>query len=93
MNTYPVARLAAIDEPVLEKWWVPQHKNCLIKLENLAEATTRVLLEREFRYLSEYPLRSICPTNPVSITEFGDLIAASWLKSLQSYLCRRPNLW
>jgi uncharacterized protein YbjT (DUF2867 family) len=72
MNTYPVAKLAAMDKPVLEKWWAPQHKNSLINLEDLAEATTKVLLEREAHYLAEYPL---CSTMPISEVEIVDIIS------------------
>lgn len=72
MNTYPVAQLAKMDKPVLQKWWSPQHKNSLINLDDLAEATTKVLLEREAHYLAEYPL---CSTVPVSELEIVDIIS------------------
>lgn len=72
MNTYPVVELAGMDKPVLEKWWAPQQKNSLINLEDLAEATAKVLLEREVHYLAEY---SLCSTMPISETEIVDIIS------------------
>jgi uncharacterized protein YbjT (DUF2867 family) len=72
MNTYPVAALAAMENPVFEKWWAPQQKNSLINLEDLAEATTKVLNEREQHFLAEYPL---CSTKPISELEIADIIS------------------
>lgn len=72
MNTYPVVELAGMDKPVLEKWWAPQQKNSLINLEDLAEATAKVLLEREVHYLAEY---SLCSTMPISETEIVGIIS------------------
>ncbi|CBF89311.1 hypothetical protein AN0524.2 [Aspergillus nidulans FGSC A4] len=71
MNAYPVAALAEQEHPVLEKWWKPEHENSVIALEDLAEASTKVLDERERHYLAEYPL---CSTMPISEVEIVGII-------------------
>ncbi|KAL4936284.1 hypothetical protein BDV06DRAFT_216800 [Aspergillus oleicola] len=67
MNAYPVAALAEQEHPVLEKWWKPEHKNSVIALEDLAEASAKVLNERERHYLAEYPLSSTMPISEAEI--------------------------
>jgi hypothetical protein len=54
MDAYPVAALAGQEKPVLKKWWRPEHKNSVIALRDLAEASAKVLHEREVHYLAEY---------------------------------------
>ncbi|KAL4735889.1 hypothetical protein BDV11DRAFT_211658 [Aspergillus similis] len=71
MNAYPVAALAEQEHPVLEKWWKPELENSVIALEDLAEASAKVLNEREGHYLAEYPL---CSTMPVSEVEIIRII-------------------
>jgi uncharacterized protein YbjT (DUF2867 family) len=56
---------------VLEKWWVPEHENSVIALADLAEASAKVLNERERHYLAEYPL---CSTLPISETDIVRII-------------------
>ncbi|KAK6837679.1 hypothetical protein RU639_001271 [Aspergillus parasiticus] len=71
LDAYPVAALAAQEHPVLEKWWKPEHANSVIALADLAEASAKVLNEREKHYLAEYPL---CSTMPISETEIIQII-------------------
>ncbi|KAF7592429.1 hypothetical protein BBP40_000277 [Aspergillus hancockii] len=71
LDAYPVAALAAQEHPVLEKWWAPEHENSVIALADLAEASAKVLNERERHYLAEYPL---CSTMPISETEIIRII-------------------
>lgn len=66
MDAYPVAMLASQEKPVLEKLWAPEIGNSMIALRDLAEATARVLREREKHYFAEY---SLCSTMPVSDAE------------------------
>lgn len=69
LDAYPVADLARQDAPVLEKWWAPQHANSVIALQDLAEATAKVLNEREKHYLAEYPLCSTMPISEIDIVK------------------------
>ncbi|KAE8371436.1 hypothetical protein BDV26DRAFT_298802 [Aspergillus bertholletiae] len=71
LDVYPVAELAAQENPVLERWWNPEHANSVIALADLAEASAKVLNERERHYLAEYPL---CSTMPISETEVVRII-------------------
>ncbi|KAH8693366.1 hypothetical protein GQ44DRAFT_733945 [Phaeosphaeriaceae sp. PMI808] len=71
MDAYPVAALAAQEKPVLGKWWTPEHKNSVISLMDLAEASAKVLNERESHYLAEYPL---CSNLPISEAEIVRII-------------------
>ncbi|PLB34984.1 uncharacterized protein BDW47DRAFT_128552 [Aspergillus candidus] len=71
MDAYPVAALAEQEHPVLEKWWNPEHANSVIALADLAEASAKVLHERERHYLAEYPL---CSTMPISETDIIGVI-------------------
>ncbi|KAE8393749.1 hypothetical protein ETB97_008509 [Aspergillus alliaceus] len=67
LDAYPVAALAAQEKPVLEKWWKPEHENSVIALADLAEASAKVLNERESHYLAEYPLVSTLPISETDI--------------------------
>ncbi|OQE32135.1 hypothetical protein PENSTE_c001G07293 [Penicillium steckii] len=60
---YPVAHLAEQSMPSFERLWNPDTANSLIALEDLAEASARVLIERERHYFAQYPL---CSTLPIS---------------------------
>ncbi|PLN81406.1 hypothetical protein BDW42DRAFT_200878 [Aspergillus taichungensis] len=80
MDSYPVAALAEQEHPVLEKWWKPEHANSVIALADLAEATAKVLHERERHYLAEYPL---CSTMPISETEIVGIIERRIGKKIQ----------
>jgi len=80
MDAYPVAALAAQEKPVLEKWWKPEHANSVIALSDLAEASAKVLNERERHYLAEYPL---CSTMPISETEIVSIIEKRIGKSIE----------
>ncbi|KAL9113353.1 MAG: hypothetical protein Q9227_002394 [Pyrenula ochraceoflavens] len=63
MDAYPVAMLCSQEKPSFEKLWTPEVPNSLIALRDLAEASARVLVEREAHYLAQYPL---CSTMPIS---------------------------
>ncbi|KAK5113565.1 hypothetical protein LTR85_010793 [Meristemomyces frigidus] len=68
MDAYPVTMLASQETPVMEKLWAPGIGNSMIALRDLAEATAKVINERELLqdYLAEYPL---CSTMPISDAE------------------------
>lgn len=63
MDAYPVQMLAQSDNPTFEKLWDPEIPNSVIALRDLAEASAKVIHDREKHYLAEYPL---CSTMPVS---------------------------
>ena len=67
MDAYPVAMLAAQEEPVLERFWSVNNPNSLIALRDLAEAAAEVLNAREKHYFAEYPLCSTMPTSDVEV--------------------------
>nr|POE75625.1 hypothetical protein CFP56_53737 [Quercus suber] len=69
MDAYPVALLASQDRPVMERLWNPQVPNSLIALRDLAEASAKVLKEREAHYLAEYPLCSTMPMSDADVVE------------------------
>ncbi|KHN98026.1 NAD(P)-binding domain protein [Metarhizium album ARSEF 1941] len=71
MDTFPLAKLAAQEKPVLDKWWSPNSASSLVSLDDLAEVSAKVLNERERHYLAEYPL---CSTTPISETEVVNLV-------------------
>jgi uncharacterized protein YbjT (DUF2867 family) len=66
VNVYPIAKLASEEKPVVSKLWKPDIANSVIVLQDLAEATAKVLNEREVHYLAQYPL---CSTMPLSDAE------------------------
>jgi len=68
---YPVAKLAGQEKPVVEKLLPAGLANSLIALRDLAEASAKVLKEREAHYFAEYPL---CSTMPVSAAKVGEEI-------------------
>lgn len=72
MDVYPVAQLAEQEQPVFVTRWDPVHANSLIALSDLAEATAKVLLERERHYLAEYGL---CSTLPISEAQVAKLVS------------------
>lgn len=80
MDAYPVAMLAGQEKPVLEKWWKPEHKNSVIALRDLAEASAKVLHQRELHYLAEYQL---CSTMPISELEIIKIIEKRIGKSIE----------
>ncbi|KAI1079166.1 putative nucleoside-diphosphate-sugar epimerase [Whalleya microplaca] len=71
LDTFPVAQLAALDKPALEWMWNPIHPNSVIALRDLAEASAKVLNEREKHYLAQYPL---CSTLPISDGEIAVVV-------------------
>ncbi|TKA65477.1 hypothetical protein B0A55_09353 [Friedmanniomyces simplex] len=77
--TYPVARLAGQEKPVMEKLWSPDVASSLIALADLAAASEVVLREREKHYLAEYQL---CSTMPVSDREVCEEIGRQIGKSI-----------
>ncbi|TKA83374.1 hypothetical protein B0A55_01040 [Friedmanniomyces simplex] len=77
--SYPVARLAAQEKPVMEKLWSPDVASSLIALADLAAASEVVLREREKHYLAEYQL---CSTMPVSDREVCEEIGRQIGKSI-----------
>ncbi|KAK5714043.1 hypothetical protein LTR15_010950 [Elasticomyces elasticus] len=79
MDAYPVAMLANQDKPVMEKLWNPDVASSLIALKDLAEASAKVLLEREKHYLAEYHL---CSTLPTSDRQVCDEIAKQTGKAI-----------
>ncbi|KAF5003998.1 hypothetical protein FDECE_9498 [Fusarium decemcellulare] len=60
-NLYPIAKWIHEDEPVLSLPYDHNIPNSHIFLEDLAEATLKILQEREKHYHSEYPLSSTYP--------------------------------
>jgi len=66
MDTFPLAVLAGRKKPVMEKLLPPELENSMIALCDLAEASAKVLMEREVHYFAEYPL---CSTMPVSAAQ------------------------
>jgi hypothetical protein len=72
MDFYPVAKLAAEEEPVMHVRWNPEIPNSVTSLDDLAEATAKVLNEREDHFLAEYPL---CSTLPISDVKIGSIIS------------------
>ena len=66
MDAYPIASLKEQESPVLDRLWNAEIPNSLISLLDLAEASAKVLNERETHYLAQYPL---CSTMPVSDAE------------------------
>lgn len=80
MDAYPVALLASQDKPVMEKLWAPQIANSMIALHDLAEATAKVLSEREKHFLAEYPL---CSTMPISDAEVCEEIGRQIGKEIE----------
>ncbi|KAF5133373.1 hypothetical protein E5D57_003997 [Metarhizium anisopliae] len=71
MDTFPLARLASQEKPVLDKWWSPNYASSLVSLKDLAEVSAKVLNERERHFLAEYPL---CSTTPIAETEVVKLV-------------------
>ncbi|WQF84746.1 Putative NmrA-like domain, NAD(P)-binding domain superfamily [Colletotrichum destructivum] len=71
MDSYPVAKLAAMETPVMERMWSPDVANSVIALRDLAEATAKVLIEGEKHYYAQYPL---CSTAPISDSEVVEII-------------------
>ncbi|KAL2813479.1 hypothetical protein BDW59DRAFT_154810 [Aspergillus cavernicola] len=74
MDAYPVAQLAKMDTPSIKDLWNiynPHIANSLISLRDLAEAATRVLVEREAHYFAQYPL---CSTFPVSDSQVAEIV-------------------
>ena len=69
MDAYPVALLASQEKPVVNKLWNPDVANSLIALRDLAEATAKVLDEREKHFLVEYSLCSTMPTSDREVCE------------------------
>ena len=63
MDAYPVQMFASMDKPFIEKLWTPEIPNSVVALRDIAEASAKVLNEREKHYYGEYPL---CSTMPVS---------------------------
>lgn len=80
MDAYPVAKLAEQTNPILEKWFTPGHKNSVIALRDLAEATRKVLHERETHYCAEYPL---CSSIPITEAEIVRIIGERIGKSIE----------
>ncbi|KAM0540922.1 hypothetical protein ACHAPJ_013451 [Fusarium lateritium] len=60
-NLFPISKWFLEDEPVLSLPYNVDIPNSNIFLEDLAEATLKVLQEREKHYHSEYPLSSTYP--------------------------------
>jgi uncharacterized protein YbjT (DUF2867 family) len=80
MDAYPVAMLAGQESPVLQKLFNPLVGNSMIALVDLAEATAKVLQQREKHYLAEYPL---CSTMPISEREAADEIGKQIDKKIE----------
>lgn len=80
LDAYPVAMLASQDKPVMEKLWAPEIPNSTIALHDLAEASAKVLNERESHYLAEYHL---CSTMPVSDADVCDVISKKISKRIE----------
>ena len=62
--------------------WNADLPNSVIALQDLAEATAKVLNERETHYLAEYPL---CSTMPVSDAEIANIIGKGIGKPVKVY--------
>ncbi|KAK5806362.1 hypothetical protein VI817_000620 [Penicillium citrinum] len=77
---YPVAHLAQQSTPSFERLWNPDVANSLIALEDLAEASARVLVEREKHYFAQYPL---CSTLPVSDRDVVRIIEENLGKKIE----------
>ncbi|KAF9876630.1 NmrA-like family protein [Colletotrichum karsti] len=69
MDAYPVARLASMETPVMERLWKPDMPNSMIALKDLAEAAAKVLTEREKHFYAQYPLSSTLPTTDAEVFE------------------------
>ncbi|GJC88938.1 hypothetical protein ColLi_11776 [Colletotrichum liriopes] len=71
MDSFPVARLANMEIPVMQRMWDPEVANSVIALQDLAEATAKVLNEGEKHYYAQYPL---CGTAPISDADVAKVI-------------------
>uniref|UniRef100_L2FAA1 Nucleoside-diphosphate-sugar epimerase n=1 Tax=Colletotrichum fructicola (strain Nara gc5) TaxID=1213859 RepID=L2FAA1_COLFN len=69
MDAYPVAHLASMENPSMERLWKPNMPNSLISLRDLAEAAAKVLTEREKHFYAQYPLASTLPTTDAEVFE------------------------
>ncbi|GJC77382.1 hypothetical protein ColLi_00220 [Colletotrichum liriopes] len=69
MDAYPVAHLASMENPSMERLWKPDMPNSLIALRDLAEAAAKVLTEREKHFYAQYPLASTLPTTDAEVFE------------------------
>lgn len=73
-------KLAAQEKPILETRWNPEHENSIIALRDLAEASAKVLRERELHYFAEYPL---CSSTPISEAGIARVIEKCICKSVE----------
>jgi uncharacterized protein YbjT (DUF2867 family) len=80
MDAYPVAMLASQEKPAFEKFWNAEIPNSLVALRDLAEASAKVLVEREKHYLAEYPL---CSTMPISDADVVKVIGKRIGKNIE----------
>lgn len=71
MDAFPVGLLAEQSNPTIERLWMPDVRNSVIALRDLAAAGVRVLKEREMHYFAQYPL---CSTLPISDAEIIQII-------------------
>ncbi|KAJ0275773.1 hypothetical protein Brms1b_006649 [Colletotrichum noveboracense] len=69
MDAYPVAHLASMESPSMERLWKPNMPNSLIALRDLGEAAAKVLTEREKHFYAQYPLASTLPTTDAEVFE------------------------
>jgi len=63
MEALPVALLARMESPAIERLWSPDTPNSMVSFRDVADAVVKILTEREAHYYATYPL---CSTFPVS---------------------------
>lgn len=81
MDAYPVAELAAQDEPHFEYRWNPDMQNSLVALRDLGEAAAKVLHEGEKHYFAQYQLTSTMPRSDGDVIRIIEQIIKKDIKA------------